>query len=70
VRAIPIETKLRDAVRAGTLDRAPGYMLDERGRAAGVITHEEYELLNEARDARDEVVAVDAFAPDLYKTLH
>jgi acyl-CoA dehydrogenase len=70
VRAIPIETKLRDAVRAGTLDRAPGYMLDELGLAAGVITHEEYELLNEARDARDEVVAVDAFPPDLFKTLH
>jgi len=45
-------------------------MLDDLGLAAGVITKEEYELLNEARDARDEVVAVDAFPPDLYKTLH
>jgi acyl-CoA dehydrogenase len=70
VRAIPIETKLRDAVRAGKLDRAPGYMLDDLGVQAGVISGEEYDLLNEARDARDEVVAVDAFDPQVYKTLH
>ncbi len=70
VRAIPIETKLRDAVRAGKLDRAPGYLLDDLGVAAGVITGAEYDLLNEARDARDEVIAVDAFDPEIYKTLH
>jgi acyl-CoA dehydrogenase len=70
VRAIPVETKLRDAVRAGQLDRAPGYMLDDLGLAAGVISKAEYDLLNDARDARDEAIAVDAFDPDLYKTLH
>jgi acyl-CoA dehydrogenase len=70
VRAIPVETKLRDAVRAGTLDRAPGHMLDDLGLAAGVITKAEYDLLNEARDARDEVVAVDAFDPETYRKLH
>jgi acyl-CoA dehydrogenase len=70
VRAIPIETKLRDAVRAGVLDRAPGYLLDDLGAAAGVISGAEYDLLNEARDARDEVIAVDAFEPDVYKTVH
>jgi acyl-CoA dehydrogenase len=70
VRAIPIETKLRDAVRAGKLDRAPGHMLDDLGLAAGVISREEYEMLNEARDARDEVIQVDAFDPDTYRNLH
>ncbi|MBZ0222150.1 MAG: acyl-CoA dehydrogenase [Dokdonella sp.] len=70
VRALPIETKLRDAVRAGVLDRAPGYMLDDLGVQAGVISGAEYDLLNEARDARDEVVAVDAFDPQVFKTLH
>jgi acyl-CoA dehydrogenase len=70
VGALPIETKLRDAVRAGTIDRAPGFMLDELGLAAGVITKVEYDALNEARAARDEVVAVDAFTPEVYKTLH
>jgi acyl-CoA dehydrogenase len=70
VRAIPIETKLRDAVRAGKLDRAPGHMLDDLGLAAGVITREEYDLLNEARDARDEVIQVDAFDAEAYRTVH
>jgi acyl-CoA dehydrogenase len=70
VRAIPVETKLRDAVRAGKLDRAPGYMLDDLGLAAGIIGKAEYDLLNEARDARDEVIQVDAFDPQTYKTLH
>jgi acyl-CoA dehydrogenase len=70
VRAIPIETKLRDAVRAGTLDRAPGHMLDDLALAAGVITAEEYRTLQEADAARNEVVAVDAFDPQTFKTLH
>ena len=70
VLALPIETKLRDAVRAGRLDRAPGYMLDELGVSAGVISGDEYDLLNEAREARDEVIAVDAFDAQVFKTLH
>jgi acyl-CoA dehydrogenase len=70
VRAIPIETKLRDAVRAGKLDRAPGYMLDEMGRNAGIISEAEYQLLQEAEAARNEVVAVDAFDPQTFKNLH
>jgi len=69
VRAIPVETKLRDAVRAGALDRAPGYMLDDLGFAAGVISRAEYDLLNDAREARDEVIQVDAFDPEIFKTL-
>ncbi len=70
VGALPIETKLRDAVRAGKLDRAPGHMLDDLGLAAGVISQDEYDRLNEARDARNEVIQVDAFDPEIYRTLH
>jgi acyl-CoA dehydrogenase len=70
VRALPVETRLRDAVREGRLDHAPGYLLDDLGLAAGVISGEDYDLLNEARDARDEVIAVDAFTPEVYRTLH
>jgi acyl-CoA dehydrogenase len=70
VRAIPIETKLRDAVRAGKLDRAPGHMLDDLGLAAGIITQAEYDQLNDARDARDEVIQVDAFTPEEFRHLH
>ncbi len=70
VRSIPIETKLRDAVRAGQLDRAPGYMLDAMGLKAGVITADEYKLLQDAEAARNEVIAVDAFDPETFKNLH
>jgi len=70
VRSLPVETKLRDAVRAGNLDRAPGYMLDEMGLKAGVISAEEYRLLQDAEAARNEIVAVDAFDPQTFKTLH
>jgi acyl-CoA dehydrogenase len=70
VRAIPVETKLRDAVRAGKLDRAPGYMLDDMGLKAGVITQDEYDLLQQADAARNEVIAVDAFDPETFKQLH
>jgi acyl-CoA dehydrogenase len=70
VDALPIETKLRDAVRAGQLDRAPGHMLDDLGLAAGIISQVEYDRLNAARAARDEVIQVDAFDPATYQTLH
>jgi acyl-CoA dehydrogenase len=70
VDAIPIETKLRDLVREGKLDRAPGYMLDDHALAAGLITQADYDRLNAARDARDEVIQVDAFGFEEYKTLH
>ena len=64
-----METKLRDAVRAGTLDRAPGHMLDDHGLAAGDGSQEEYDRLNEARDLRDEVVQVDAYDPEQFKSM-
>ncbi|HET7359850.1 MAG TPA: acyl-CoA dehydrogenase [Rhodanobacteraceae bacterium] len=70
VRAIPVETKLRDAVRAGRLDRAPGDMLDDLGLAAGVISEAEYQLLEDAREAREEAVRVDAFDAATYRGLH
>jgi acyl-CoA dehydrogenase len=69
VGAIPVETKLRDAVRAGLLDRAPGHELDDFGLAAGIISQAEYDQLNAARDARDEVIQVDAFDPDEFRAL-
>jgi acyl-CoA dehydrogenase len=70
VEALPIETRLRDAVRAGSLDRAPGRMLDELGLAAGIISCEEYERLGAARETRDEVIQVDAFDFEAYREIH
>jgi acyl-CoA dehydrogenase len=69
VRAIPVETKLRDAVREGRLDRAPKNQLDELGLAAGIITQAEYDALAEAQAARDAVVQVDDFDPQIYREL-
>lgn len=69
VRAIPVETKLRDAVRAGRLERAPKDQLDELGLAAGVITQAEYDTLADAQAARDAVVEVDAFDAETYRQL-
>lgn len=45
-------------------------MLDDFGLAAGVITTEEYDRLNDARDARNEMIQVDAFDPDICRGLH
>ncbi len=70
VRAIPVETKIRDAVRNGQLDRAPGTMLDDLALTEGIITEAEYELLGEAREARNEVIQVDAFEETAYRNLH
>ena len=38
--------------------------------AAGLITQAEYDQLNDARDARNEVIQVDSFTPDVFRTLH
>jgi len=69
VRALPVETKLRDAVRAGRIDHAAKDQLDDIALAAGIITPEEYAALGEANDARDAVVQVDAFDAAIYKQL-
>jgi acyl-CoA dehydrogenase len=70
VRALPVETKLRDAVREGRLERAPKDRLDALGLAAGIITQAEYDALAEAEAARDAVVQVDAFDAEAYRQLH
>ena len=69
VRALPVETKLRDAVRAGRIDRASKDQLDDIALAAGIITAEEYAALGEANEARDAVVQVDAFDAAVYRQL-
>jgi len=61
VPAIAVEAKLRDALRKGLLDHAPGDALAEQARDAGLITEEEYEELRKAEEARREAIEVDAF---------
>jgi acyl-CoA dehydrogenase len=68
VAALAVEAKLRDAVRAGRIDRAPGDALTEMALRSGVITPEERDRLRAADEARDEVIQVDAFEPEDYRS--
>ncbi len=69
VDARAVETKLRDAVRAGFLDCAPGDLLADCGVAEGIISDDECTRLKEADEVRDEVIQVDAFDPNSYSAL-
>ncbi len=64
-----VERKLRDAVRAGEIDKAPGLQLARIGLEAGVITRTDFEILERAEETATEVVRVDAFEPDTYRNL-
>ena len=68
VDALAVETKIRDGVRAGLLDRAPGDLLADEALAAGIITAAERERIREADAARDEAIQVDAFERDAFGT--
>jgi acyl-CoA dehydrogenase len=61
VDALAVETKMRDAVRAGLLDRAPGDLLPERAHEAGVISAADRARLHAADAARAAAIEVDAF---------
>jgi acyl-CoA dehydrogenase len=62
--ALPVEAKLRAAIRAGRIAHAPGDELARAARAAGVIDDDELALLHAADRARDEAIQVDAFAAE------
>ena len=64
-----VEKKLRDAVRSGEIDRAPGLELARAGLAASIITQAELETLERAAEVAAEVVRVDAFDPEEYLQL-
>ena len=64
-----VETKIRDAIRAGRLDKAPGDVLLEQALEAGIISEEERHKVLEADEIRDEVIQVDAFDPEEFLAL-
>lgn len=66
VEALAVEKKIRDAVRAGTLDRAPGDVLADRALEAGVISADERKRIHDADEAREEVIQVDSFTQEEY----
>jgi acyl-CoA dehydrogenase len=69
VAALAVETKIRDAVRAGLLDKAPGDVLLEAALHAGIITDGDRETVVSADRVRDEVIQVDAFGPEPFRAL-
>jgi acyl-CoA dehydrogenase len=69
VAALAVERKIRDAVRAGSLDHAPGDVLADRALEAGLISADERKHIHDADEAREEAIQVDAFTPDEYAGL-
>jgi len=67
--ALAVEAKVRDAVRAGRLDKAPGDELLDRALEAGVIDADERKRVARADEARDQVIQVDAFDPETFRGL-
>ncbi len=67
--AQPDRDRIRAALRAGTLERAPKDTLVERARAAGVIDAEAEARIEAAEADRDAVIQVDSFAAERYATL-
>lgn len=61
-----IERKVKDAVRAGRLPKAPPTELVRQAVQRGIITEEEAERIAEAEQARNDAVQVDAFSLDEY----
>jgi len=66
VAALSVEAKIRDAVRAGDLDHAPGDELADRALEAGIISADERKRIHEADEAREEAIQVDSFGPEEY----
>jgi acyl-CoA dehydrogenase len=69
VAAHRVETKIRDAVRDGRLDKAPGDILLESALVSAIVSRDEYEQVLHADRVRDEVIQVDAFPAAEYSTL-
>jgi acyl-CoA dehydrogenase len=69
VAALAVESAVRDAVREGRIERAPGHELLDLALRAGVINEFERQRVSDADEAREEVSQVDAFDADVYRTL-
>ena len=70
VAALAVETKIRDAVRSGLLDRAPGDELLNLALKAGIIDEEERQKVLDADEARAEVIQVDSFDAETFLNLN
>ena len=69
VASLAVETKIRDAIRSGLLDRAPGDELLNLAFEAGILNEEERQKVLAADEARAEVIRVDSFDPETFLKL-
>ena len=69
VAALAVEAKIRDALRGGRLDKAPGDVLLDQALEAGIITGDERQQVLDADVIRDEVIQVDSFDPETFRSL-
>jgi acyl-CoA dehydrogenase len=68
--ALDVEARLREAVREGLLDKAPGDALAQAALRVGLLSERDLEALSTADAARDEAIRVDAFDPKEFPAGH
>ncbi|MBU6429122.1 MAG: DUF1974 domain-containing protein, partial [Cyanobacteria bacterium REEB65] len=66
VASYAVHRQIREAVKAGRLERKPTESQADRALAAGVITEAERRLLDDAAAARLEAIQVDAFDEEAF----
>ncbi len=65
----PAIAKVKNARKKGEIEKAPMLEMAIAARAGEIISDGELGAIKAAEEARDDVVQVDSFAPDVYKTL-
>ena len=66
-QAYPVGGKIKDAIRSGNLPKKRPLALLDEARDKGVITNEEYDLVQRAEEAKAQYVKVDSFDLDEYR---
>lgn len=69
VETVPIEKKLKDAVKSGALDKVDDDVLADAGLELEIITKTEHATLQAAAKARTDLIQVDAFDPEVFREL-
>jgi acyl-CoA dehydrogenase len=68
IAAEPVEKKVRDAVKADQIAAGSDDQMLQAALQAGIITAAEADIVVSANDARQEVIRVDDFPPDYWRT--
>jgi len=68
--ALPVERKIKDAIKAGRLQKKKPAQLVDDAAAAGVISETEADKIRQAEAAREDAVQVDSFTLEEYKKIY